>query len=331
MREWSGASVLVTGAGGFIGSRLVEQLARADARVRAFVRYTSRRDLGGLGALAPDLLRRVEIVAGDLRDESAVRQATAGVDVVFHLAALIAIPYSYEHPREVVQTNVVGTLNVLMAAREHRVPRLVHTSTSEVYGTARYVPIDESHPLQGQSPYSASKIGADKLAESFHLSFGLPLVTVRPFNTYGPGQSLRAVIPTIVAQALVGDTVRLGRVDPVRDFMFVDDTVAGFMAAGASDADVAGGVFNLGTGVGVSVRHVVEQVGGLLGKRLLIVEEPERVRPEASEVHRLIADASLATRTFGWTPMVSLSDGLRRTIDWMRTQSDKYEPELYYR
>ena len=225
MSEWNNKLVLVTGAGGFIASHLVETLVREGARVRAFVRYNSRGDPGLLSLLDEDVKAQVEVVAGDLRDPDAVQSAVRGMSTVFHLGALIAIPYSYLHPVEVVETNVIGTLNVLMAARAHSVERLVHTSTSEVYGTARRVPIDETHPLQGQSPYSASKIGADKLAESFYCTYSLPVVTVRPFNTYGPRQSARAVIPTIITQALSRDEIRLGSLDTKRDFTYVSDTV----------------------------------------------------------------------------------------------------------
>ncbi|PIV25745.1 MAG: NAD-dependent dehydratase, partial [Anaerolineae bacterium CG03_land_8_20_14_0_80_58_20] len=232
--DWKNQTVLVTGAGGFIGSQLVESLLAEGARVRAFVRYNSRGDPGLLRLLPPELAGRLEVISGDLRDQRAIYEAARDCGLVFHLGALISIPYSYRHPYEVAEVNFMGTLNLLMACRELGIPRLIHTSTSEVYGTARRAPIDEEHPLQGQSPYSASKIGADKLAESFYCAYNLPVVTVRPFNTFGPRQSARAVIPTIITQALVGRTIQLGNLDTTRDFTFVSDTVAGFMAAAAT-------------------------------------------------------------------------------------------------
>ena len=245
--DWKNQTILVTGAGGFIGSQLVEALLAEGARVRAFVRYNSRGDPGMLRLLPAELADRLEVIPGDLRDRQAIFDSARDCGLVFHLGALISIPYSYRHPYEVAEVNFMGTLNVLMACRELGIPRLVHTSTSEVYGTARRAPIDEEHPLQGQSPYSASKIGADKMAESFYCAYNLPVVTVRPFNTFGPRQSTRAVIPTIITQALVNNTVHLGNLDTTRDFTFVSDTVRGFMAAAAT-ASVEGGVFNLGTG-----------------------------------------------------------------------------------
>ena len=251
---WTDKPALVTGAGGFIASHLVESLVELGAPVRAFVRYNSRGDLGLLSMLPSHLLERVEIVAGDLRDLPALEKAAQDIDCIFHLGALIAIPYSYVHPAEVVETNVIGTMNILLAARQAGVQRVVHTSTSEVYGTALRTPIDEGHPLQGQSPYSASKIGADKLAESFYRSFDIPVVTLRPFNTYGPRQSTRAVIPTIITQALTGEVVRLGNLDARRDLTYVTDTVAGFLKV-AETPGVEGETFNLGTGSEVTHRR----------------------------------------------------------------------------
>ena len=255
MSEWHGRRVLVTGAGGFIGSQLTEALVRQGATVRAFVRYNSRGDAGLLRQSPPEIARELAIVAGDLRDTAAIDRAVAGVEVVFHLGAIISIPYSYQHPMETAETNFMGTLNVLLACRAHDVGRLVHTSTSEVYGTALFTPMDESHPLQGQSPYSASKIGADKLVESFYRSYNLPAVTVRPFNTYGPRQSARAVIPTIITQALSADCIRLGNLAARRDFTYVRDTVKGFMLAAAAP-DVVGKEINLGTGHDLSLIHI---------------------------------------------------------------------------
>jgi dTDP-glucose 4,6-dehydratase len=325
---WQGRPVLVTGAGGFIGSHLVEALLARGARVRAFVRYTSRRDPGLLRQLSPDDFARIEIAAGDLRDEQAVREAVRGRDTVFHLGALISIPYSYLHPAEVASTNLMGTLNVLNACRELDVRRLVHTSSSEVYGTARHVPIAEGHPLQGQSPYSASKIGADKLAESFFCAYGLPVVTVRPFNTYGPRQSARAVIPAIVTQALVKESVRLGSLETRRDFTYVSDTVRGFLRAGEAQG-VEGQVFNLGTGEEVTIGELARQIVRMAGRPVETELDPERLRPEASEVMRLLADASLAGERLGWQAEVPLDEGLALTVAWIREHLDMYTPGRY--
>jgi len=318
-----GDTALVTGAGGFIGSHLVEALVRQGAGVRAFVRYNSRRDWGLLSQFDPALLAQIEVIAGDLRDAAAVEQAMRGVKVAFHLGALIAIPYSYVHPDEVVAVNVLGTLNVLNAARRCGIERLVHTSTSEVYGSARYVPMDEGHPLQGQSPYSASKIGADKLAESYWRSFGLPVVTVRPFNTYGPRQSTRAVIPTIITQALTAERVVLGSLAPHRDFTFVSDTVAGFLKA-ADAPDVGGMTINLGTGRDVSIEEVAQMIFALISRPLDISLDTKRVRPKESEVDRLCSNPALAAQVLGWHPQVSLEEGLTRTIAWMREHITDY-------
>jgi NAD dependent epimerase/dehydratase len=326
--NWYGKSILVTGAGGFIGSHLTERLAQEGARVRAFVRYNSRHDVGLLSLLSRELLASVEVVSGDLRDGEAVRKAMSGAEVVFHLGALIAIPYSYLHPREVVETNVLGTLNVLLAARDLGTPRLVHTSTSEVYGTARYVPIDEGHPLQGQSPYSASKIGADKIAESFYRSFGVPVATIRPFNTYGPRQSARAVIPTIVVQALAGKEIRLGALDPVRDFTYVDDSVEGFLRVGWHEQAV-GQEINIGSGECISVGDLAARILALTGRELPIVGEQQRLRPAGSEVMKLHASAGKARQLVGWEARVPLDEGLQRTIEWIGQHLERYRPEAY--
>lgn len=325
---WNGKQVLVTGAGGFIGSHLVEALLHEGARVRAFVRYTSRNDLGLLKLLRPEDLARVDVIAGDLRDEHAVYETVKGCDLVFHLGALISIPYSYFHPAEVASVNFMGTLNLLMACREHGVKRLVHTSTSEVYGTARQVPISESHVLQGQSPYSASKIGADKLVESFVAAYGLPAVTVRPFNTFGPRQSARAVIPTIITQALVKDEIKLGNLSTTRDFTFVTDTVNGFLRA-AEAQGVEGGVFNLGTGEEISISDLVQRIIGQVGRTVRITEDSQRLRPEASEVMRLLSDNSLAVQRLGWRPQFTLDQGLEQTIAWVRENLDRYRVGAY--
>ncbi len=324
--NWQTKRVLVTGAGGFIGSHLVERLAELGARPRAFVHYNA---LGTWGWLDHSPRRgEVEVLAGDVTDRDSVRQALAGVDVVFHLAALIAIPYSYQVPAAYVRANIEGVLNVLQAARDLGTALVVHTSTSEVYGTARYVPIDEAHPLQGQSPYSASKIGADKMVEAFHLSFGVPTVTVRPFNTYGPRQSARAVIPTIITQCLAGATVRLGSLHPTRDLNYVADTVAGFLAAAAAPAAV-GQTINLGTGREISVGDLAQTIGRLVGRPVNVEADPQRVRPAGSEVERLVADNGRAQRLLAWTPTVSLEDGLKQTIQWMETHQARYRTGVY--
>lgn len=327
---WSRKPVLVTGAGGFIASHLVETLAAQGAQVRAFVRYNSRGDTGLLAQLDPQLQDAVEVVAGDLRDLPAVRQAMQDVQVVFHLGALIAIPYSYLHPYEVVETNVMGTLNVLLAARDAGVARVLHTSTSEVYGTALRVPIDEDHPLQGQSPYSASKIGADKLAESFYAAYGLPVVTVRPFNTYGPRQSARAVIPTIISQVLSGGELHLGSLETRRDFTYVSDTVSGFLKA-AQAPGVEGQTFNLGTGSEITIGKLAQMVMDILGKPVPIVTDQERLRPRKSEVMRLLSDNRRAKQVLGWQPEVSFEAGLRQTIDWISNHSAFFRPNTYQR
>lgn len=324
--EWSGKRVLVTGAGGFIGSHLTERLAAAGAKTRAMVHYRGDGSLGWLERSAAQ--EAIETVAGDVRDQESVRAAMEGVDIVFHLAALIAIPYSYQAPASYIRTNVEGTLHVLQAAREARVERVVHTSTSEVYGSAQYVPIDESHPLRAQSPYAASKLAADHLAESFVHSFNLPVVIIRPFNTFGPRQSARAVIPTIVAQCLSGEAVRLGHVHPRRDFNYVANTVEAFVKA-AVCPDAVGRTINIGSGSDVSIAEVARLIGELAGRTLAIERDPDRLRPEASEVDRLVADAARARDVLGWVPAVPLEEGLRMTIAWVREHLDAYRPGVY--
>ena len=324
----AGKRVLVTGAGGFIGSHLTEQLVQRGAKVRAFVRYNSRADIGLLKQLAPNVLSEVEVIAGDLRDSNAIYRAVEGTDMVFHLAALISIPYSYHHPREVVETNVTGTLNVLMACLDLEIQRLVHTSTSEVYGTALRVPIDEEHPLQGQSPYSASKIGADKLAESFYAAYELPVVTVRPFNTFGPRQSARAVIPTIITQALTQDVLHLGSLDTKRDFTFALDTVNGFLKAAEAD-NVEGQTYNLGTGTEVTIGELAEKIIGMVGRQIRIETDTQRLRPGKSEVMRLLSNNQLAREKLGWQPEYSLDDGLRLTVEWIEKHLSYYRVGVY--
>ena len=321
-------TVLVTGAGGFIGSHLTEQLVRQGARVRAMVRYNSRGFRGWLDD--SPLAKDIEFLPGDIRDPHFVRESMRGVDTVFHLAALIAIPYSYSAPESYVSTNITGTLNVLQAGRELGTERILHTSTSEVYGTAIQVPIPESHPLQGQSPYSASKIGADKLAESYYLSFGLPVVTVRPFNTFGPRQSMRAVIPTIITQLLAGKEVKLGALTPTRDMNFVANTAAGFIAAAESPAAI-GGTFNFGSGREISIGDLAQTIAQIVGVKLDLATEAERLRPEKSEVQRLLADNTLATEKLGWTPVVGLEEGLEKTVEWFRGHLHLYRPDEYVR
>jgi NAD dependent epimerase/dehydratase len=327
MSSFSGRSVLVTGAGGFIGSHLVEALVAEGATVRAFARYNSRNDPGMLSLLAPDALAEIDVVFGDIRDIEAVAQAVGGCDLVFHLAALIAIPYSYRSPRDYFETNVLGTLNVAQACRG-RDTRLVHTSSSEVYGSAQTVPIAESHPLVGQSPYSASKIGADHLVESFYRSYALPATILRPFNTYGPRQSARAVIPTIVAQALAGDVIRLGSLSPSRDFTYVTDTVAGFLAVAQTDGAI-GRTLQLGTGEDISIGGLVETIGRVLGRDLRVEQQDERVRPAKSEVMRLVSDNSLVADLTGWRPQLDLEAGIAATVAWIEGHRDLYGVERY--
>lgn len=321
-----GKKVLVTGAGGFIGSHLAERLAALGAQTRATIRYSSS---GSRGWLAGSRYESdMEIVTVDVTDRDTVRKALRGVDVVFHLAALIGIPYSYDAPLSYVRTNVEGSVNVFQAALEAGVGRVVHTSTSEVYGTAVRVPIDEDHPLQGQSPYSASKIGADKQAEAFWRAYGLPVVTVRPFNTFGPRQSARAVIPTIVSQALAGPRVRLGSLTPTRDMNFVLDTVEGFCLAAVSP-NVLGETINLGTGREISIGDLASLICRLIGVDAKIEREEERVRPELSEVDRLCADAARAHKLLAWKPRHSLEDGLEQTIAWIRERPGIYNVGAY--
>lgn len=316
----------MTGAGGFIGSHLTERLCELGAIPRALVHYNA---LGSWGLLeGSPHAGAIEVVAGDVCDPGCVRSAVAGVDVVFHLAALVAIPYSYRAPESYVRTNIMGTLNVLQACRDESVTRLVHTSTSEVYGSAQTVPISEAHPLVGQSPYSATKIGADKLAESFHASFGLPVVIARPFNTFGPRQSARAVIPTIISQRLRGEVVKLGSLHPTRDFNFVANTVDGFLAAAESD-EAIGGTFNLGSGREISIGDLATLIGTLVGGECAVEIDAQRLRPETSEVDRLLADSQKARATLGWEPRVGLEEGLERTIAWMREHPERFRPDVY--
>lgn len=326
-----GKKVLVTGADGFIGSHLVEALLHHGCNVKAFVFYNSFNSWGWLDTLPVDRQRQLEIFAGDIRDPNGVQEATRGCDVVFHLAALIAIPFSYHSPDSYVDTNIKGTLNILQAARQHDVERVLVTSTSEVYGTAQYVPIDEKHPYQGQSPYSATKIGADRLAESFYRSFETPVVIARPFNTYGPRQSARAVIPTIITQLLSGETeLRLGSTIPTRDFNYVKDTAEAFLAL-AEVNGVIGEEINIATGTEHSVADVARILIEKINPAAFIVEENERLRPEKSEVYRLLGDNSKIRQLTNWSPRYDLAAGLIDTIDWFRQPGNlaKYKAWLY--
>ena len=327
--------ILVTGADGFIGSHLTEALVRAGHDVRAFVLYNSFNSWGWLDHCDSAVKKQLDVFAGDIRDPNGVRTAMRGCDTVLHLAALIAIPYSYHSPDTYVDTNIKGTLNVVQAARDAGLEKVVHTSTSEVYGTARFVPITEDHPLQGQSPYSASKIGADQIAMSFHKSFGTPVAILRPFNTYGPRQSARAVIPTIITQIASGShQIRLGALHPTRDFNYVADTVAGFVAALKTDRAI-GEIINLGSNFEISIGDAARVVAEVMGATIEMVADNQRLRPENSEVERLWADNTKARDLLGWTPLYSGLDGFRRglaeTVEWFRQPSHLagYKPDIY--
>lgn len=324
--NWTGRKVLVTGAGGFIGSHLAERLVGLGAELRAMVHYNC---LGRNGWLdSSPLSKHMEIVAGDITDHLSVSKAVEGCDVVLHLAALIAIPYSYRAPQSYVRTNVEGTLNVLQAALDHGVSRVVHTSTSEVYGTARIVPIPETHPLVGQSPYSATKIGADQMADAYHRSFQLPVATIRPFNTFGPRQSMRAVIPTIITQALTRKSIKLGRTNVTRDFNFVANTVDGFLAVAGCDAAL-GKVVNIGSGSEITIDDVVRMVAEITGSEIEVETDAARLRPEASEVERLWADTTLANQLMGYNPGKTFREGLEETVAWIKANLSVYRPDDY--
>jgi NAD dependent epimerase/dehydratase len=324
-----GKAVLVTGAAGFIGSHLTERLVRDGHEVRVFIRYNGRDDRGQLDRLPPEVQAALEVHRGDLKDPEAVRKAAAGRAWVFHLGALIAIPYSFQNPLDVVQTNVLGTAHLLDACRANgALERLVLTSTSEVYGTAQYVPIDEAHPLRGQSPYAATKIGADALGESYHRAFGLPVTILRPFNTFGPRQSARAIIPTIISQALTRPVVRLGSLEPRRDLTYVKDTVSGFLAIAACDAAI-GRVVNIGRGEDLSIGDLVQRIGARLGNTIRVETDPPRLRPAASEVGRLLAGTALARELWGWKPAFTLDQALDETIAWVRENLHAYRAAEY--
>jgi NAD dependent epimerase/dehydratase len=324
-----GKKVLVTGAGGFIGSHLVERLVADGHHLRALVRYNGRDDRGHLESLPADVQAGIEVERGDLKDPAAVRRAVEGREWVFHLGALIAIPYSYQNPYDVVQTNVLGTAHVLDACRlEPALERVVLTSTSEVYGTAQRVPIDEAHPLQGQSPYAATKIAADALGESYHRAFGLPVTILRPFNTFGPRQSARAIIPTIISQAMTRPVVKLGRLDPRRDLTYVKDTVSGFVAIAGCDAAM-GRAVNIGRGDDISIGDLVETIARRLGRPIRVESDEQRVRPAASEVERLLAGTGLAKQLWGWKPRYSLEQGLDETIAWVEKNLHRFRVDAY--
>ena len=329
------SKVLVTGADGFIGSHLVERLVKQGSDVRAFLMYNSFNSWGWLDHCAPSAQGQFEPFMADVRDASAVREATRGVSIVYHLASLIAIPYSYRAPHSYIETNVLGTLNILQAARDFDVSKVVHTSTSEVYGTAQTVPITESHPLVGQSPYAASKIGADQMAIAFNSSFGLPVAIARPFNTYGPRQSARAIIPTIISQIAKGErTICIGDIRPTRDFNFVDDTVEGFVAIGECEAAI-GEVINIGSGFEISIGALVELIAEVMGVEIKIEQSEERMRPSKSEVFRLCASAEKARSLTGWEPSYGSIEGLRRgvkiTADWFCDAKNlsRYKADIY--
>ncbi len=328
-KYWQNKKVLVTGADGFIGSHLTEKLAKEGAHVRAFVYYNSFGRRGWLDETNSSLMKNIEIFLGDIRDSNRVLEAVEGQEIVFHLASLIAIPYSYSAPDSYVQTNIGGTLNTMNACRKVSVHRIIHTSTSEVYGTAQYVPIDEKHPLQGQSPYSATKIGADMIAESFYRSFNLPVAIVRPFNTYGPRQSARAVIPTIISQLFIGKKhIKLGALSPTRDFNYVADIVSGFIKTALCDK-ARGQVINLGSGQEISINDLAKTLMKITGIEVDIVKEKKRLRPSDSEVNRLLCDATRAREWAGWTPQYSLEQGLAVTAKWVKDNPKLFKASQY--
>lgn len=320
--------VLITGAGGFIGSHLTEALVREGAIVKAFVHYNSRNDYGLIEDLDKDVQDSIEVISSDIADPVSVYNVMKDIDIVYHLAALIGIPYSYHSPNSYVETNIKGTLNILNAARELDTSKIVHTSTSEVYGTAIYTPIDENHPLQAQSPYAATKIAADKLAESYYLSFNLPVTIIRPFNTYGPRQSLRAVIPTIISQALKSNKIKLGNTSTVRDFNYVKDTVSGFIRVAQCDYN-NGHVTNIGSGIGVTINQLVEKISIILNCELSIETDEDRFRPEKSEVYKLICNATNATELAGWKPEYTLEEGLKETVNWFKKNLNNLKINQY--
>lgn len=327
--DLKGKKILVTGAEGFIGSHLTERLVELGADVTALVQYNSFNNWGWIDTFDKNILNSIKVETGDIRELDGMNRIIKGQDVVFHLAALIAIPYSYLSPMAYVRTNVEGTTNVLEACRNHDVKKIIHTSTSETYGTALYVPIDEKHPMQGQSPYSASKIGADKMAESFYRSFNMPIATLRPFNTYGPRQSARAVIPTIISQILAGKKeIQLGSLTPTRDFNFVKDTAEAFIKVAESDNTI-GEVINAGSNYEISIGDTVKKIIEIIGNDVKIICDEERMRPEKSEVNRLWADNNKIKELTGWSPKYTIDDGLRETIEWIKNNLNHYKTDIY--
>lgn len=323
------SKILVTGADGFIGSHLVEELLKEGHKVRAFAYYNSFNSWGWLDTLPKGILNEIEVFTGDIRDPNGVKESMKGIDEVYHLAALIAIPFSYHSPDSYVDTNIKGTLNVLQAARDLGTSRILVTSTSEVYGTAQYVPIDEKHPYQGQSPYSATKIGADRIAESFYRSFDMPITIVRPFNTYGPRQSARAVIPTIITQLLVGkEEIKLGSLSPTRDFNYVKDTVQGFIEISKS-TNTIGEEINIATQQEISIGELAQELINQINSNAKIICEEERLRPEKSEVNRLLGSNEKIKRMTTWEPKYNLEQGLAETIEWIKNNLDKYKIDIY--
>jgi NAD dependent epimerase/dehydratase len=324
-----GKKVLITGSEGFIGSHLTERLVELGAEVTALVQYNSFNNWGWIDTFDKSIKNSINVVTGDIREYDNVKRIVKGQEVVFHLAALIAIPYSYLSPMAYVRTNVEGTTNILEACRDYNLEKVIHTSTSETYGTALYVPIDENHPLQGQSPYSASKIGADKIAESFYRSFNLPVATIRPFNTYGPRQSARAVIPTIISQILLGKTeIKLGSLTPTRDFNYVNDTVEAFVKIAESDRTV-GEVINAGSNHEISIEDLVNKIIELTKKNVKILCDEERLRPDKSEVIRLWADNKKIKELTNWVPKYSLDEGLSETINWINVNINRFKTDIY--
>ena len=325
----NGNNILITGAAGFIGSHLLEELFLKGFKIKAFVHYNSFNNWGWLDYLSKDMLKEIEIISGDIRDPNGVLEATKGIDTVFHLAALISIPFSYNSPDSYIDTNIKGTLNVLQAARKNKVSRILITSTSEVYGTAKYIPIDEKHPLQGQSPYSASKIGADKISEAFFRSFNLPITIVRPFNTYGPRQSARAIIPTIITQLLSGiEKINLGSLNPTRDFNYVKDTVNGFIEI-CNSSKTLGEEVNIASQTEISIRDLAKLLINLINPKASIIEDKVRLRPELSEVNRLIGSNRKIIDLTNWKQQYTLENGLKETIDFFKKNLNKYKPSIY--
>jgi len=326
--NWKKAKVLVTGAGGFIGSHLSEYLVNLGARITVLLKYNPNDYLGHLKFLKKNMLSEIEQILGDIRDPELIKKIVKGKDIILHLGALVGIPYSFINPREVFEVNAEGTLNILLAARDQGVNKIVTTSTSEVYGTALYTPIDENHPLQAQSPYSASKIAADKIAESFYKTYDLPVAIIRPFNAYGPRQSDRAIIPTIIIQALKKSTINIGSIRPRRDLSYVSDTVNGFIKIAESKKSV-GQVINIGLGKDISIGELIKMIISIMGKEIKVISTEKRKRPKKSEVMRLLCDNRKAKKIVGWVPKVSLEEGLSMTIEWMKNNTDYYNPDKY--